>query len=341
MTALQERMAQSGQLLLTFLGPGHSLAEQRNALIALAILAEQLAGVHCTLLLTEPIVAALVRLLRDDAASLTTLAALIAVEKFGISGALRWRHGRTCHSPQRAPSDGCWMLAARRCCTHSSASTAWARWPQPSPATTPSATRRLALWPCGCSTTCLRARDVTVMTACRYECAGRPFSEVPRDAGNVMLDRRDATKHLQVGPSGLEARNDAATFESVRATCCARGSGQWYYEAILLTAGVLQIGWATRQCRYWADDGQGIGCAHPHTAAPHPGSDDDHSFAYDGCRCLVWHEQQPRPAVKRSWRAGDVMGALLDLDAGRFSFTLNGANRTAPRPFTRRRAGNV
>ena len=54
-------------------------------------------------------------------------------------------------------------------------------------------------------------------------------------------------------------------------------------------------------------------------------SDDDHSFAYDGCRCLLWHEQQPTPVARTPWKAGDVVGAWLDLDKKRFTFTLNGA----------------
>jgi hypothetical protein len=61
---------------------------------------------------------------------------------------------------------------------------------------------------------------------------------------------------------------------------------------LLLTPGILQIGWATRSCRYWADDGQGIG-------------DDDQSFAYDGCRGYLWHQQEPSPTeFKGQWKAG-------------------------------------
>ena len=44
---------------------------------------------------------------------------------------------------------------------------------------------------------------------------------------NVMLDKADATDHLKLAPNGLEARNDANSFESVRATCFARGTGLW------------------------------------------------------------------------------------------------------------------
>jgi hypothetical protein len=44
---------------------------------------------------------------------------------------------------------------------------------------------------------------------------------------NVMLDIRDATKHLKLAADGLEARNDFNSFESVKATCSAQGGGLW------------------------------------------------------------------------------------------------------------------
>ena len=42
---------------------------------------------------------------------------------------------------------------------------------------------------------------------------------------NVMLDVEDATRGLKLAPDGLEARNDALSFESCRATCSAQGGG--------------------------------------------------------------------------------------------------------------------
>jgi hypothetical protein len=140
-----------------------------------------------------------------------------------------------------------------------------------------------------------------------FPCSGRVYAHQRADVSsvNVMLDVKDATRFLKLGPTGLEARNDACTFESVRATCCASASGIWYYhyykcqcmyvcmyvrmivcmyvcmyicmyvcecvcmhaisipcryyEMVLVTNGVLQVGWATKKCRYWTDDGQGIG----------------------------------------------------------------------------------
>ena len=77
-------------------------------------------------------------------------------------------------------------------------------------------------------------------------------------------------------------------------------------------AACLQIGWATDRCTYKSEEGVGIG-------------DDIYSFAYDGQRGLLWHRQENWPHEHKKWRQGDVLGVLLDLDAGRMKFSLNGA----------------
>mmetsp|Transcript_4870 Transcript_4870/g.14657 ORF Transcript_4870/g.14657 Transcript_4870/m.14657 type:complete len:371 (-) Transcript_4870:16-1128(-) len=146
-----------------------------------------------------------------------------------------------------------------------------------------------------------------------FEAHGRQFTIDRLDLRgvNVMLDKADATPRLKLHPGGLEARNDSSmSFESVRATCSAQGGGLWYYEVTVFTGGIMQIGWATDGCNYQSDRGIGIG-------------DDDYSFAYDGCRGVLWH-QQKHPAHSQRWKPGDVLGTILDLDAGVIRFLLNG-----------------
>jgi hypothetical protein len=46
-------------------------------------------------------------------------------------------------------------------------------------------------------------------------------------------------------------------------------SGCWYYEVLIVTSGVMQIGWATKNSKFLNHDGYGIG-------------DDEYSQAYDG-----------------------------------------------------------
>eukprot|EP00038_Savillea_parva_P017468 m.20421 g.20421 ORF g.20421 m.20421 type:complete len:748 (-) comp3789_c0_seq1:1612-3855(-) len=145
-----------------------------------------------------------------------------------------------------------------------------------------------------------------------FPAEGRQFTmdRVDMTDVNVMLDPRDATKHLKLAADGLEARNDFNSFESVKSTCSARGGGFWYYEATVLTSGIMQIGWATDRCAYQSEDGIGIG-------------DDVHSYAYDGCRGLLWHGPRHYAHGQR-WKPGDVLGSLLDLNRGLIYFSLNG-----------------
>lgn len=66
---------------------------------------------------------------------------------------------------------------------------------------------------------------------------------------NAMLNTGDVSEYLKISPDGLEARCDAYSFESVRCTAQA-DSGVWYYEVTILTPGVMQIGWATKDSNF-------------------------------------------------------------------------------------------
>lgn len=69
---------------------------------------------------------------------------------------------------------------------------------------------------------------------------------------NAMLSWKDSTKFLKLAGDGLEARNDEMTFESARSTMSVTG-GKWFYEVTVLTGGIMQIGWATRDCEYLSE----------------------------------------------------------------------------------------
>lgn len=66
---------------------------------------------------------------------------------------------------------------------------------------------------------------------------------------NAMLNTSDVSEYLKISPDGLEARCDAYSFESVRCTAQA-DSGVWYYEVCIITPGVMQIGWATKNSNF-------------------------------------------------------------------------------------------
>lgn len=73
--------------------------------------------------------------------------------------------------------------------------------------------------------------------------------------------------------------------------------GRWYYEVTLLTGGLMQLGWAGPLFQCSPTRGQGVG-------------DHKHSWAFDGFRQNRWCVSSA-PYGER-WRAGDVVGVLLD-----------------------------
>lgn len=142
---------------------------------------------------------------------------------------------------------------------------------------------------------------------------GRKFSYECVDTSgiNVMLNTKDVSEYLKISPNGLEARCDAYSFESVRCTFQVN-SGVWYYETVVITPGVMQIGWATKDSTFLNHEGYGIG-------------DDEFSLAYDGCRRLIWHNAHNEAQSRQCWHPGDVLGCLLDLNKLEVIFYINGS----------------
>ncbi|OAD08286.1 hypothetical protein MUCCIDRAFT_182405 [Mucor lusitanicus CBS 277.49] len=131
----------------------------------------------------------------------------------------------------------------------------------------------------------------------------------------VIMNPFDSTPHLKIGGNGLELRNDRPHFESVRATACVKRE-KWYYETLLLSNGIMQIGWATSRCRFSPEEGYGVG-------------DDCNGFAFDTYRTAVWADGSavyPQSKVKIRCQAGDVIGSFLDLDNGFCSYYINGCD---------------
>lgn len=73
--------------------------------------------------------------------------------------------------------------------------------------------------------------------------------------------------------------------------------GRWYYEVTLLTGGLMQLGWAGPLFQCSPTRGQGVG-------------DHMHSWAFDGFRQKRWCVSSA--SYGKRWRAGDVVGILLD-----------------------------
>lgn len=74
----------------------------------------------------------------------------------------------------------------------------------------------------------------------------------------VFLNPKDCTSHCKLSKNCLEIRNDTFHLESARASASV-DSGVWYYEVLLLTNGVMQIGWGTKKCVFLQEEGCGVG----------------------------------------------------------------------------------
>lgn len=90
-------------------------------------------------------------------------------------------------------------------------------------------------------------------------------------------------------------------------TNCGVYLGKWQYEVLLLSAGVMQIGWVT--CNSKFSPGQGVG-------------DTPDSYGFDGSRVRKWNVTAEDYGEK--WEEGDVIGCCIDLDEGCIEFFRNG-----------------
>lgn len=158
-------------------------------------------------------------------------------------------------------------------------------------------------------TLCTQTNDLLTMTVTKEE-REMTYTLVDRSNLNALLNANDVSEYLKISADGLTARCDAFSFESVRCTFCVN-TGVWFYEATVITSGVMQIGWATKESKFMNHEGYGIG-------------DDEYSISYDGCRQLIWFNASSHPHEHPSWKSGDVLGCLLDLEKLQVIFYLNG-----------------
>lgn len=120
-------------------------------------------------------------------------------------------------------------------------------------------------------------------------------------SGRAIIDSR--TLEVSGLPNG--------SFASVGTKGVLLTTGKWYYEAILESAGCLQIGWADGSFSGHCHADRGDGCG-----------DGPSSWAYDGWRRYRWHSIPTEWGCR--WKKGDVVGCLVDMDAREVAFTLNG-----------------
>jgi len=137
-------------------------------------------------------------------------------------------------------------------------------------------------------------------------------AENESNLSTVRFNEDEITNAVKLSSDGLTVRNDFPSFETVFANA-RLSSGKWYYEVCLGTDGKFQIGWASKnQSNPDPITGSGVG-------------DDDFSYAIDLYEMKYWHSGA-REIHSRKWRAGDVIGCYINLDAGSIFFSLNGVN---------------
>jgi hypothetical protein len=245
----------------------------KMSLIALGMLAEKLAGKVSTLIFTDELLQVVTEALSNHDQPAEQLAALVAVEKFSITTETRFR----LQTPE--------IVGILKGLEQSQSESAMAK---------------------QCAFYAQWILDHLFQTLGRKVWAVEDLDHV-----KCCYDRYSSTEGLKVSHDGLQLRNDSHTFQGFRAT---RGvtAGRWFYETHILTAGVMQIGWANSKCHLDPSEGQGVG-------------DDNNSFAYDGNRRRLW-KAEPVPFGACKWAAGDYVGFYVDIETREFWFTLNGAD---------------
>ncbi|XP_012279544.1 RING finger and SPRY domain-containing protein 1 [Orussus abietinus] len=255
-----------------------SASQQRNICVVMGCIAEKMAGPNSIAILSDTTLDYLVSNLRDDTDPYVALHSLIALEKFAQTSENKVMIKKRLMAAKQHP-----LLELEK----------WA--------TEAHYVRRQVGF---CARWCL---DNLFLTE------GRKYSHdtVDMTGIHVMLNTKDVSEYLKISPNGLEARSDVYSFESVRCTFQVN-SGTWYYETLLITSGVMQIGWATKDSMFLNHEGYGIG-------------DDEYSLACDGCRGLIWHNARSEHYVgSPCWKPGDILGCLLDLERREIIFYING-----------------
>ncbi|CAJ1041121.1 putative SPRY domain/HECT-domain (ubiquitin-transferase) [Leishmania shawi] len=135
---------------------------------------------------------------------------------------------------------------------------------------------------------------------------------------------------------------DAASllFGSVAVT-----SGRWYFEVVLPTEPTFSVGWYARKSLEEQGGGSrggaglaeliGVGAGgaanNRDAASVSPTSptraqlgSDGASWVFDAGRMIARHNKHQISLSRRAWKCGDVVGCLLDCEAGTVSFSVNG-----------------
>ncbi|KAI9334579.1 concanavalin A-like lectin/glucanase domain-containing protein [Obelidium mucronatum] len=143
------------------------------------------------------------------------------------------------------------------------------------------------------------------------DCTSKDMFRMSDEAvAEINLD--SMTPFLYLSKNKLELRNDSWTFESARCNVSVSGHGKYAFEVTLNTDGIIQVGWATENCNFDPEGGEGVG-------------DNEFSYAYDGNRVKKWHSYfTTNNSYGQEWASGDVITICIDLDRKTISYSRNG-----------------
>lgn len=270
-----------------------SMLKQRNISIVLGCLAEKLAGTLSSVLFTEELCDYLLSCIHPANNPIVILYSLIALEKFAITQDNRTIIDKKLNALTKTNSNS--LLVLENWTTNDEADNLHYK-PRYN-----YYEQQVGF----CAKHCL---DNFFMIE------GRPYSFELIDKSNLyaFLNSKDASENLKISADSLSCRNDTSKFESVRGNIPV-SSSVYYYEAKLMTVGVMQIGFATKSSKFLNHEGYGVG-------------DDDQSIAYDGCRSLIWYDTKSLRTNLPRWQPGDIIGCLINLNdyVSYVQFSLNG-----------------
>ncbi|RNF12537.1 putative ubiquitin-protein ligase [Trypanosoma rangeli] len=143
--------------------------------------------------------------------------------------------------------------------------------------------------------------------------------ERANDAGMVYQAGRSGPYSVSLLPSDNKTRTVTVQGSEVRAgddPCFVRGSvcvrqGRWYYEVALRGEALISVGWVTST-------------ATPDWSRTKSLGDDNESWVLEGSRTTARHNKHQRSVGGLMWKHGDIVGCMVDCDAGTIAYSVNG-----------------
>src|SRR5699024_117304 len=122
----------------------------------------------------------------------------------------------------------------------------------------------------------------------------------------ILLLPKSFIPCVKLSTDRLSARSDEWTNRTTIRSKFEVNSGVYFYEVLLLTGGPVRVGWTSGKADLAAE------------------LLDKQSICFDGYLQRIWHDGASIVLNEKRWKAGDIVGALLDLTNHQVTFYLNG-----------------